>query len=246
VHPPPNAQQQREELQKKEESRREEQDRRNLEVQLQAFDAHEFYGTLESWTSYPVPKPIRQTIHLTPLRQKAVLRQPIPLSRKELSDLRKISSDCARLLYLLRAIDQRGIECPYVHQQYRSSLEKAIEKCDRLKTAGQDYSKTPGMWARCAQLFNKTHLDMMKKDLDFFKSRLEAILIMCRHEEFAQDLKHIRRAVTYRTGLLLNSSEQQGRERQVSGPRPVVKGMSRPYQGSFVRRDPGSSKPFSP
>jgi hypothetical protein len=214
---------------KREEARREEQDRRTIEEQVQAFDAYQFYGAIESWASQPIPQPIQRTIHLTPLRQKVIQQQPLPVSRKELTDLRKVSSDCARLLYLLRAIDQRGMECPYVHCQHRTSLEKAIEKCDRLKSAGQDYYKSPGMWARFAQLFNKAHLDSMKKDVDFFKSRLEAVLMMCRHEEFAQDLLHIRRAVTYRTGLLLNSNEPptRGREGQGSGPRPAAKGMPR-------------------
>jgi hypothetical protein len=241
VHPPPNAQQQREELQKKEEARREEQDRRSLEVQFQAFDAHGFYEALEGWATYPIPQPIQQTIHLTPLRQKVIMQQPMPLSRKELFDLRRISSDCARLLYLLRAINQRGIECPYVHQQHRPSLEKAIEKCDRLKTARQEYNKGFGMWARFAQLLNKSHLDSMKKDLDFFKTRLEAVLMMCRHEEFAQDLMHIRRAVTYRTGLLLSPNEPSsipGRYSQGGGPRPAVKGMPWMVSSPAERREP--------
>ncbi len=236
MHPPPNAQQQREELQKKEEARREEQERRNLETQLQSFDAYEFYEALENWVSNPIPKPIRQTVHLTPLRQKVVMQQPLPLSRNELNDLRKLSSDCARLLYLLRAIDQRGIECPYVHQVNRPRLEKGIEKCDCLKAAGHEYTKTSGMWARFSQLLNKAHLDAMKKDLDFFKSRLEAVLMMCRHEEFAQDLMHIRRAVTYRTGMLLNPSEGATKGRAASSARPGPKSVPRtPAPPSFRR-----------
>lgn len=240
MHPPPNAQQQREELQRREEARREEQERRNLETQLQTFDAYEFYGALDSWTTNPVPPPVRQTIHLTPLRQKVIMQQPLPLSRKELVDLRRLSSDCARLLYLLRAIDQRGIECPYVHQMHRPSLEKAIEKCDRLKAAGQEYTKSSGMWARFAQLFNRVHLDTMRRDLDFFKSRLEAILMMCRHEEFAQDLMHIRRAVTYRTGLLLNPGESPLRDRQAAS-RPAARSTPRMAPSSPARREMPSS-----
>jgi hypothetical protein len=242
VHPPPNAQQQREELQKKEEARREEQERNNLEMQLQSFDSHEFYEMLEGWANHPIPAPIRQTVHVTPLRQKIVLQQPLPLSRNELSDLRKISSNCAKLLYLLRAINQRGMECPYIHQLHKSSLEKAIEKCERLKSAGRDYNKRSGMWARFAQLFNKAHLDSMKKDLDFFRSRLEAILMMCRHEEFAQDLMNIRRAVTYRTGMLLNSKDSQAqlREHQMGTIAGLTspKGMPRAQQSPSGRKEP--------
>jgi hypothetical protein len=225
VHPPPNAQQQREEQQRKEETRREEQERRNLEAQLHAFDAYEFYATLENWADHPVPEPISQIVRLTPLRQKVVMHQPLPLSRRELNDLQKLSSYCSRLLYLLRAIDRRGIECPYVHQQHRSCIEKAIEKCERLKNAGQEYTKGQGMWARFSQLLNRVHLDSMHKDVGSFKSVLEAVLIMCRHEAFAQDLLHIRRAVTYRTGVLLNSTEQklQARSRSEMPSQPAAK-----------------------
>lgn len=205
-------------MQRREETRREEEARRNLEVALQAFDAYSFYAALENWANTAVPQPVSHTIHLTPLRQKVIMRQPLPLSRKELYDLRHLSSDCGRLLYLLRAIDQRGMECPYVHQQHRLCLEKAIEKCDQIKNAGEEYLKGQGFWARFVQLLNRAHLEVMKKDIDFFKGRLEAVLIMCRHEEFAQDLLHLRRAVTYRTGQLLNQSEQKPPSR----PRPGV------------------------
>jgi len=228
VHPPPNAQQQKEELQKKEEARRDEQERRDLEQQLQAFDAYEFYGSLEQWANHPIPSPIKQTIHLSPLRQKVISLQPMPLSRKELVGLRRISSDSGRLLYLLRAINHRGMECPYVHQLHRLCLEKAIEKCNRLAFAGVEYTKSPGICARLAQFFNMGHLSSMKRDLQFFKSRLETILIMCRHEEFAQDLIHLRRAVTHRTDMLMNIDQApQGvapqREEAHKSPKAMVR-----------------------
>lgn len=229
MHPPPNAQQQREELQKREEARREEQERRKLEAQIQEFDAYEFYESVEGWASQPVPMPVRKTVQQTPLRRTIVMQQPLPVSRKELVDLRRLSSDCARLLYILRAIDQRGIECPYVHQVRRPTIEKALDKCDRLRVAEENYKNRPGIGARFAKLFNKGHLDAIKRDVEFFKSRLEAILMMCRHEEFAQDLMHIRRAVTYRTGLLLKPGEQPSvrqagasRQGQGNGPRTLT------------------------
>ncbi len=217
MHPPPNVQQQREELQRKEEARRDELERKNLENQIRSFDAHELYGAIEGWVNRPIPKPIPKTIRLTPLRQKVIMRQPAPLTRKELNEMRRLSSDCARLLYLLRAIDQRGIECPYVHQLHRSSLEKAIEKCDRLKAAGSSYSNGKGFFEKFFQIFSETHVDSMKKDVDFFKSRLEAILMMCRHEEFARDLMQIRRSVTCRSGEMKSSeAPQQQQNRQVT------------------------------
>ncbi len=239
MHPPPNALQQREEMLKREESRREEQERRSLEVQLRTFDAHDFYDSLENWASQPVPSPVRQTIRLTPLRQKTIVQQPLPLSRKELADLRKLSSDCTRLLYLLRAIDQRGIECPYVHQVHRRSLERAIEKCDRLQVAEQEYGNRTGIKAFFAQLFQKAHLVAIRRDLDFFKSRLESMLTMCRHEEFAQELMHVRRPVTYRAGSVLTPTDPQGRGHQANTSKAPARAQPRASMLSLLRKEQG-------
>ena len=229
MHPQPNTQQLREEQQRKEEARRDEQERRTLETQLRTFDAHGFYQAIEVWANHPIPSPVRQIIQLTPLRQKVMMHQPLPLTRSDLNHVRKLSSDCVRLLTLLRAIDQRGMECPCVHRMYRANLEKAVDKCARLKEARENHKKRRGLLAWCSYLLNGLHLDAMAKDLDFFQSRLEAILMICRHEEFAQDLVHLRRAVTYRTGLLLKPGDGQGagRGRQTNGPRPVPGGKPR-------------------
>lgn len=191
---PTTPQQQREELQKREEARREEKERLHLEEQLRDFDAHSFYEKLTSWTDSPMPQPERRSVNVTPLRQTTVLQQPLPVSRNDLQEIRKISSHSGRLLALLRAIDQKGIECPYVHQQYRETLEKALEKCDRLNEAGSKYLTGKGLIAWFGRLMNKLHLRSARKDIEFFKDRLEALLMMCRHQEFAQDLVKLRQA----------------------------------------------------
>jgi hypothetical protein len=216
VHPQPSAQQAREETQRKEEARREEQERRQLESQLRAFDSYSFYGSIEAWAAHPIPSPIAQTIRLTPLRRKVIMHQPMPLTRSEVGDIRRLSDNCVRLLALLRAIDQRGIECPYIHCLHRSELERAIDKCARLKAARQNYVRGRGVFAWCAHVLNGLHLDAMRREVDLFQGRLEAVLMMCRHEEFAHDLVNLRREVTYRTELLLKPSEapQSGRSRQ--------------------------------
>jgi hypothetical protein len=195
---------------KKDEARREEQERRQLEDLLHEFDAYSFYDTLGRWIQKRVPSPIPQTVHVTPLRQKVILHQPLPVTRRDMSEVRKISSDAARLLYLLRAIDQKGIECPYIHLQNRSNLEKAVEKCDQIKEAGKLYYQGIGFWASLRRLFNKPHLDGAKQDVEFFKNRLEAILMMCRHQEFAKDLMNFRKTVTHDSAVDLETAPAKG------------------------------------
>ena len=199
MHPQPNAQQQRDEVQKKDEMRREEQERTNLESQVREFDAYEFYASMNAWAKSPVPGPVPRTIRLTPLKKRIIMRQPIPLARPELREMQRLSSECGRLLYLLRAIDQKGLECPYVHQLNRGSLEKAVEKCRQLNEAGTSYMNGRGVLSRLFHLFSGIGVASLKKDVASFKNRLEAILMICRHEEFARDLMQLRRVVTSRT-----------------------------------------------
>jgi hypothetical protein len=227
VHPPPTTQQQREELQRKEDARREEQDRKNVEAQLSAFDAHEFYDAIEGWTKKPIPRPIQKRVRLTPLKTKVIMRQPIPLTGRDLNEMHKLSTECARLLYLLRAIDQRGIECPYVHQVSRPSLEKALDKCQRLEDAGMQYAKNRGILSRLWRMFSGTSVEAMKKDIDSFRNRLEAVLTMCRHEEFARDLMQIRKTVTGRSSVSQQASEPlPNPTKQGGGSRSMPRGMS--------------------
>lgn len=226
MHPQPSAQQMREETQRKEDARREEQERQQLESQLRAFDAYSFYASIEAWAANPIPALIPQTIRLTPLRRRVIMHQPMPLTRCELGEIRKLSDNCSRLLALLRAINQRGVECPCIHRLHRSELERAIDKCLRLKVARKNYVRGRGVFAWCVHVLNGLHLDAMKREVDLLQSRLEAVLMMCRHEEFANDLMNLRREVTYRTGLLLKPGEasQNGQGRQVTVPRIASKG----------------------
>ena len=198
MHPQPNAQQMREEVQKKEEARREEQERAQLESQLRAFDAYSFYDAIESWAARPIPSPVPQIIQLTPLRRKVIMHQPMPLTRRELREVRKLSDECVRLLTLLRVVSQRGVECPYIHRLHRIGLEKAIAKCSRLKAAGKGYVRDRGFFAWCLHLLNALHLSAMTREVGLFQNRLEAVLVMCRHEEFASDLMNLRREVSRR------------------------------------------------
>ena len=198
MHPQPNAQQMREETQKKEEAKREEQERHRLEARLRAFDAYSFYESIESWAVRPVPAPIAQTIRLTPLRRKVIMHQPMPLTRSDLGEVRKLSDESVRLLFLLRSIDQLGVECPYIHRLHRTGLEKAVEKCLRIKTARTNYIRDRGVFAWCVHILNGLHLDAMRREVELLQSRLEAVLVICRHEEFAHDLMNLRREVTSR------------------------------------------------
>ena len=198
MHPQPSAQQTREELQKKEEALREEQERRQLEARLRAFDSYAFYENVESWADRSIPSPIPKTIRLTPLRRKVIMHQPMPLTRSEVGEIKELSEDCVRLLALLRAVDRLGVECPYIHRLHRIGLEKAIDKCVRIKIARKNYGRDRGVFAWCVHVLNGLHLDAMRRETDLFQNRLEAILVMCRHEEFAQDLMNLRREFSYR------------------------------------------------
>lgn len=193
---PQHPQLQREEQMKREEARKDELERSNLESLLREFDSLSFYESLERWGKAPIPQPVRQRVQVTLLRQKEIAHQPMPISRKELFDLRKLSSESARLLYLLRAAEQKGMECPYIHQQNKQILEKALSKCERLREAGELYLSGKGFFARLGQLFNLLHMDAAKRDINSFKNKLEAVLLMCRHQEFAQDLIKLRRSAS--------------------------------------------------
>lgn len=233
---PPNPQQQREEVLRKEESRKDEQERRQLESLLWDFDALDFYEKLSAWGKAPIPQPVPHEVRVTPLRQKIVMYQPLPLSRRELSDLRKLSRESARLLYLLRALDQRGMECPYIHQQNKQILENVLEKCERLKAAGKNYMEGRGLWARLTQLLNKIHVDAIKKDAESFKNKIEAVLLMCRHQEFAQDLK------TLRSAMSSYSIQMPTSQQPVAVARPTSnKGVPNMMSRGFSRTGPTKS-----
>ena len=236
MHPPPNAQQQREEQLRKEEARREENERRSLEADLRTFDSHRFYETLDQWTVISVPQQVPRTIHVTPFKQKTIMIQPLPINRRDLNDMRKLSYDCSRLVGLLRATDQRGVEYPYIHLAYRALLERAIAKCAQLHVARELYSKSVrGFWNQLGRLLNISFLDAAKKDIEIFKQRLEALLMMSRHQEFVDDLVRLRRSVTYRTGAQLD-------QRELVAAQSKSNALPASPQRQPVRTQPGSKK----
>lgn len=223
---PSQLQQQREEQQRKDDSKKEEQEKERLEALLRDFDSPSFYESLAQWGKAPVPQPIRHRVQVTTMRQKDVFNQPLPISRKDLTDLRRLSSASSRLLYLLRAIDQRGMESPYIHQQNKHLLEQALEKIEKLQKAEKKYFEGKGLFARLTQLLNAIHLDAAKKDLESFKNKLEAVLLMCRHQEFAQDLVKLR-SVAFDT-----SARTQAQPPAKPKPAPVRQ-QPQQQQGAF-------------
>ncbi len=232
MHPLPNAQQQKDDQLRREEDRREENERRQLEAQMRDFDAHRFYDALEVWTSIPIPPLVPQTLHLTPFRQKIVMVQPLPISRRDLNEMRQLSYDCSRLISLLRTMDQRGMEYPYINFVYRGLLEKAIAKCLHLHTAREQYTRTSrGLWGQLSRLLNISLLDAARKDIERFKQRLEALVMMTRHQEFLSDLIRLKRSVTYRTGAVLDQNQ---------GASPPARRPPPPRQPA---RPPSSNKP---
>ena len=220
---------------RKDEARREEQEKRALEVELRDFDAHEFYDSLLQWIEKEIPKPYRRSLHINPFRIKQVLWQPMPMTKNDTQELQKFSTMTAKLLSLLRSIDQKGLECPYIHQVNRPILDKAIEKCDRLKDASLKYLQAKGFYAWLHHLFNGSHIRLAQRDLEYFKRRLDAISMMCRHQEFAQDLVRLRREVTYRTGNVLKDEDTSA---------PPAKSV--PKKGRQLQDLMGFSKGFQP
>lgn len=226
VHPQ-HPQLQREEQMKRDEARKDELERSNLESLLRDFDSLSFYESLEQWEKIPIPQPVRQRVQVTLLRQKEISHQPLPISRKELFDLRKLSSESARLLYLLRAAEQKGMECPYIHQQNKQILERALSKCEKLREAGERYLSGKGFFARLGQLINFLHIDSVKRDVNSFRNKLEAVLLMCRHQEFAQDLIKLRRVAsdyTVRTPVAPTSRRAPATKQTVARPQQEQRG----------------------
>lgn len=200
---PPNQASPPKEDPKKEEARREEQAKLALEQELADFDAHLYYEQLASWIEMPIPKQYKRALHISLFKIKEVPWQPLPISRVDERSLNMISQSTRKVLDLLRRVDQKGLECPYIHQLNKHVIEQAIAKCGDLQEASKRYLNARGVSARFDQFFHKSHLLYALKDLDAFKKRLEAIFVMCRHQEFAHELMTLRRDVTFRTGNVL-------------------------------------------
>ena len=193
--------------QRREEAKREEFERKSIEDELLSFDSHEFYSQLQEWAEKAVPQPQHNPAKIYWLKRKQSDFQPVPVPRLEFAAVHVLSTKTLRLLSLLRSAEQKGIGCPYVHQVNKEILEKAIEKCKEIQKAIVRCHSHSSAVGRLLYLLHRGYLSTLSTEIERFLSRLEAIFLICRHEEFAQDLMRLRRAVTYRTGYVLGTEE---------------------------------------
>lgn len=225
IHTPPNPQIREGQL--REEARRDEQERKRLEEEVFDCDAYSFYDSLSTWALRVVPKPVQGAVHITLLKKRPTAYQPLPVSRAEYRVLYSLSQKAARLVKLLKALEQKGLDCPYVHQLNKPVLEQALAKCEEIKKALIRFNTCSGMVAKLLYLLHRSYVYTLEIELSKFSSRLEAIILMSRHAEFAQDLVRLRRAVTYRTGYVLGPDGAQGSSpKQVLPPRSPQKNKS--------------------
>lgn len=165
-----------------------EEEKRQAENQLLAFDAYGFYDKLGNWSVQPTPKPTKEDVRVSLWAKKESYRQPLPLTRGDHNEVKKLSKGAARLLQLLRIAEQRGVECPYIHTQSRQEMIKASERCRELLEAAEKFTKARGLKAYLNRILHSLHMNAAKKDLQYFKARLDAIANYCRQLEFARDI----------------------------------------------------------
>lgn len=198
-----NPNQQVRDEQKREEMRREELEKRRVEEELHGFNAHAFYEALERWISIPIPAPVQSKQHIFILKKHTTSFQPVPIPRAEFRNLYALSVRSGQLLQLLRVAEQKGFECPYIHQVNKDTLERAIQKCHDLKQAISRFKEASGMVSRLLHLLHGSYVQVLWREVERLHNRLEAVFLLSRQAEFTQDLVNLRRAVTYRTGYVL-------------------------------------------
>ncbi len=181
----------------KRDEKREENERRLVEQQLLEFDSHSFYDNLNAWTEKPCPKPEHQDVRVSLLRKKDALVQPLPIARHQMLELRRLSRGTLKLLRLLRSIDQKGIECPYVHTQNKKNIELAAKKCLELLEGASRYRSSRGFVNLIKRVFHGLFLSRAAKEIEYFKIRLESLLLFCRHQEFAREISSLSHAMSY-------------------------------------------------
>lgn len=189
--------------QKRDEARREELEKRRIEEELHAFDSHGFYAAIDSWLRKPVVQPVQSKRSVGFFGKQASSYQPLPVPRAEFRELYSLSKQTAYLLSLLKGAEHRGFECPYIHQANKEALERAMKKCGELKEALSRFHDSSTMVAKLLYLLHGSYARVLGREIERFFYRLEALFLLCRQAEFAQDLVKIRRAVTYRTGYVL-------------------------------------------
>ena len=64
------------------------------------------------------------------------------------------------------------------------------------------------MVSRLLHLLHGSYVQVLSREVERFRNRLEAIFLLSRQAEFTQDLVKLRRAVTYRTGYVLGPDSE--------------------------------------
>ena len=210
AHPPTihNPNQQAREDQRREEGRREELEKRRVEEEIHNFDAYDFYDQLERWIAIPIPPPVTKDNHISIFKKNPTSFQPIPVTRLEFRFLYALSKKTATILQLLRLAEQKGFECPYIHQINKELLERAVQKCEALEKAIVRFKRTSGMVSRLLHLLHGSYARILEREVLRFRNRLESVFLLGRQAEFTQDLVKLRRAVTYRTGYVLGPDSE--------------------------------------
>lgn len=203
-----NPNQQARDDQRKEEGRREELEKRRVEEEIHGCDAHDFYDQLARWLDIPIPPPVYSHQHIFIFKKNQASFQPIPVTRLQFRFLYSLSNRTGQILKLLRVAEQKGFECPYIHQVNKEILESAIQKCDALQKAIVRFRSTSGMVSRLLHLLQGSYVQVLAREVERFRNRLEAIFLLSRQAEFTQDLVKLRRAVTYRTGYVLGPESE--------------------------------------
>lgn len=156
-------------------------ERQLLQQQLAEFDAYGFYERLTDWA------------HTS---QKVAGK--VPIGKGDLFDVRLLSRHSMYLLRLLRAIDHKGLECPFIHTGNKDNVEKATKKCRELLEDAKQFKSKNGFLNRLKGLLHHLHLMRASKEIEYFKARLEALLVFYRHQEFSRELSQLHQVMFYR------------------------------------------------
>lgn len=181
------------------EDKKDEIEKRMLQQQLMDFDSYGFYDRLLGWANKAPPKPIAKNQRVSMFRTRGTLVQPVPVTRMDVLELRRLSRGTLQLLQLLRAIDQKGLECPNVHISNKKNVEIAAKKCIELLAAAQRFKSGKGLLLKLKRMMASLYLNKAAKEIEYFKIRLEALLLFCRHQEFAREITELNHAMSYQS-----------------------------------------------
>ncbi len=182
----------------KKEDKKEELERRLLEAQLYDFDSHALYDRIAVWVQKPIVKPIHHDLRVSLTQKVDTLIQPLPITRDELEEVKKLSKWTLQLLQMLRSIDQKGMEYPYVHIDNRKNLEAASKRAKELLDSINRFKNAHGIAARLKYLLHFVHVTRAETDIKQFKTRLDALMLLCQHQAFARELTKMNFAMSYK------------------------------------------------